>query len=115
MINDKCIVSVLCLFVTLTVWGQETDRDYIRKGNRLFKDSVFVDAEVNYRKALDINPKSTVSIYNLGNSLSQQQKAEEAIKQYDNAAKIEKNKTKLAKIHHNKGTLFQAMQDYAKA
>ncbi|KAA6322058.1 hypothetical protein EZS27_028365, partial [termite gut metagenome] len=42
-------------------------------------------------------------------------KAEEAIKQYDNAAKIEKNKTKLAKIHHNKGTLFQAMQDYAKA
>ncbi|KAA6347517.1 hypothetical protein EZS27_005005 [termite gut metagenome] len=115
MVNYKYIVSVLCVFVTPAVWGQETNRDYIRKGNRLFKDSVFVDAEVNYRKALDMNPKSTVSMYNLGNSLSQQQKAEEAIKQYDNAAKIEENKTKLAKIYHNKGTLFQAKQDYAKA
>jgi tetratricopeptide (TPR) repeat protein len=115
MTNYKYIVSVLCLLVTPVVWGQETDRDYIRKGNRLFKDSAFVDAEVNYRKALDIDPKSTVSMYNLGNSLSQQQKVEEAIKQYDNTATIEKNKTKLAKIYHNKGTLFQAMQDYAKA
>ncbi|KAA6314696.1 hypothetical protein EZS27_034727 [termite gut metagenome] len=115
MINYKYIVSVLYLFVTPAVLGQETDRDYIRKGNRLFKDTVFVDAEVNYRKALDINPKSIVSMYNLGNSLSQQRKVEEAIKQYDNAAVIEKNKTKLAKIYHNKGTLFQAMQDYAKA
>ncbi|KAA6342392.1 hypothetical protein EZS27_009865 [termite gut metagenome] len=115
MIYCKYFVSVLCLFTALTAWGQETDRDYIRKGNRLFKDSVFVDAEINYRKALDVNPKSTVSMYNLGNALSQQQKAEEAIKQYDNAAKIEKNKAKLAKIYHNKGTLFQAMQDYAKA
>jgi tetratricopeptide (TPR) repeat protein len=115
MVNYKCIVSVLFFSATLTVWGQETDRDYIRKGNRLFKDSVFVNAEVNYRKALDINPQSTVSMYNLGNSLSQQQKVEEAIKQYDNAAKTERDKTKLAKIYHNKGTLFQTMQDYAKA
>jgi tetratricopeptide (TPR) repeat protein len=115
MANYKGIIFVFCLSATLTVWAQETDRDYIRKGNRSFKDSIFVDAEINYRKAMDINPKSTVSMYNLGNSLSQQQKVEEAIKQYDNAAKIEKNKTKLAKIYHNQGTLFQAMQDYAKA
>ncbi|KAA6308446.1 hypothetical protein EZS27_039887 [termite gut metagenome] len=115
MVNSKYIISVLCLLMPLIVCGQETDRDYIRKGNRLFKDSVYVDAEINYRKALDVNPQSTVSMYNLGNSLSQQRKAEEAIKQYDNAAKIEKNKAKLAKIHHNKGVLFQAMQDYAKA
>ena len=46
------------------------------KGNRLFKDSVFVDAEVNYRKALEANPKSTISMYNLGNTLSQQQKVQ---------------------------------------
>ena len=54
--------------------AQKAERDYIRKGNRLFNDSVFVDAEVNYRKALEVNPKSTVSMYNLGNTLSQQQK-----------------------------------------
>jgi tetratricopeptide (TPR) repeat protein len=115
MAKANHIILVVCLSAPSVVWGQETDRDYIRKGNHLFKDSAYVDAEINYRKALDANPKSTVSMYNLGNSLFQQQKAEEAIKQYDNAAKVEKNKTKLAKIYHNKGTLLQMTQDYAKA
>ena len=29
-----------------------------------------MDAEVNYRKALEVNPKSTVSMFNLGNTLT---------------------------------------------
>ena len=91
------------------------ERDYIHKGNRLFNDSVFVDAEVNYRKALEVNPKSAVSMYNLGNTLSQQQKFQEAMEQYDSASKIEKDKMKLAHIYHNMGVLFQAGKDYAKA
>lgn len=49
-----------------------------------------IDAEVNYRKALEANPKSTVSMYNLGNTLSQQQKFKEAMEQYVAAGKIEK-------------------------
>lgn len=109
------ILCVLCLSAVVSAWGQKTDRDYIRKGNHLFKDSAFVAAEINYRKALDVNPGSVISMYNLGNTMSQQQKFEEAMKQYNNAAKIEKNKSKLAKIHHNQGVLFQAARDYEKA
>lgn len=52
----------------------KVERSYIRKGNRLYNDSSYIDAEINYRKALEINPKSTVSMYNLGNSLIYQQK-----------------------------------------
>ena len=81
-------------------FAQKAERDYIRKGNRFFNDSVFVDAEVNYRKALEANPKSTVSMYNLGNTLSQQQKFKEAMEQYVAAGKIEKDKMKLAHIYH---------------
>ena len=95
--------------------AQKIERDYIRKGNRLFNDSVFVDAEVNYRKALEVNPKSTVSMYNLGNTLSQQQKFKDAMEQYVAAGKIEKDKMKLAHIYHNMGVLFQAGKDYAQA
>ena len=95
--------------------AQKAERDYIRKGNRLFNDSVFVDAEVNYRKALEVNPKSTVSMYNLGNTLSQQQKMQEAMEQYVSASNIEKDKMKLAQIYHNMGVLLQASKDYAKA
>ena len=95
--------------------AQKEERNYIRKGNRLFNDSVFVDAEVNYRKALGINPKSSVSMYNLGNTLSQQQKFEEALEQYVSASNVEKDKMKLSQIYHNMGVLFQSAQDYAKA
>ena len=111
----KYILFAVFLLATVGVSAQKAERDYIRKGNRLFNDSVFVDAEVNYRKALEANPKSTVSMYNLGNTLSQQQKFQDAMEQYVSASKIEKDKMKLAHIYHNMGVLFQAGKDYAKA
>mgnify|MGYP000105060409 CR=1 FL=1 len=96
MLKSKYILFAVFLLATAGVSAQKAERDYIRKGNRLFNDSVFVDAEVNYRKALEVNPKSTVSMYNLGNTLSQQQKFQDAMEQYVSASKIEKDKMKLA-------------------
>ena len=115
MLRSKYILFTIFLLSVASVSAQKAERDYIRKGNRLFNDSVFVDAEVNYRKALEVNPKSTVSMYNLGNTLSQQQKFQDAMEQYASAGKIEKDKMKLAHIYHNMGVLFQAGKDYAKA
>ena len=115
ILKSKYTLFVVFLLTTAAVSAQKAERDYIRKGNRLFNDSVFVDAEVNYRKALEVNPKSTVSMYNLGNTLSQQQKFQDAMEQYASASNIEKDKMKLAHIYHNMGVLFQAGKDYAKA
>ena len=115
MLRSKYILFTIFLLSVASVSAQKAERDYIRKGNRLFNDSVFVDAEVNYRKALEVNPKSTVSMYNLGNTLSQQQKFQDAMEQYVAAGNIEKDKMKLAHIYHNMGVLFQAGKDYAKA
>lgn len=115
MLKSKYILFVVFLLSAVAVSAQKEERDYIRKGNRLFNDSVFVDAEVNYRKALEVNPKSSVSMYNLGNTLSQQQKFQDAMEQYVAAGNIEKDKMKLAHIYHNMGVLFQAGKDYAKA
>ena len=84
MSRNKYILFALLLSLSAGAFAQKAERDYIRKGNRLFKDSVFVDAEVNYRKALEANPKSTISMYNLGNTLSQQQKFKDAMEQYGN-------------------------------
>ncbi|WP_285820435.1 tetratricopeptide repeat protein [Bacteroides acidifaciens] len=115
MLKSKYILFVVFLLSAVAVSAQKAERDYIRKGNRLFNDSIFVDAEVNYRKALEANPKSTVSMYNLGNTLSQQQKFQDAMEQYVSASNIEKDKMKLAHIYHNMGVLLQAGKDYAKA
>ncbi|WP_287641473.1 tetratricopeptide repeat protein [Bacteroides sp.] len=116
MLQKRCIGLVLMMFAAIfSASAQKAERDYIRKGNRAFKDSVFVDAEVNYRKALEVNPKSSISMYNLGNTLVRQNKVQEAMEQYSAAAKIEKDKLKLAYIFHNIGDIFQTQKDYAKA
>ena len=39
-------------------YAQRTDRDFVRRGNKLYADSLFVKAEVEYRRALDVNPQS---------------------------------------------------------
>ena len=87
---------------------QKTDRDYLRSGNKLYNDSLFIKAEVDYRKALEINPKSTDAMFNLANALLMQQKAQEAMEQYQSVSKIEKDKDKLAQIYHNMGVMLQS-------
>ena len=37
----------------LGAYGQKSDRDFVRRGNQLYQDSLFVKAEVEYRRALD--------------------------------------------------------------
>ena len=115
MLQKKYISFFLLLLMAATVSAQKAERDFIRKGNRFFKDSVYVDAEVNYRKALETNPQSTVSMFNLGNTLAQQNKLQEAMEQYVAATKIEKDKNDLAQIYHNMGVIFQLQKDYGKA
>lgn len=113
----KCsyFITFALLLLAMTAQAQKAERDYIRKGNRLFADSTFVDAEVNYRKALDVNPKSTVSMYNLANTLLAQNKVEEAMQQYVAASKLEKDKGNLAQIYHNMGVIFHGQKDLQKA
>ena len=107
MKHRRYIVMAL-LLVSAGAYAQKTDRDYLRSGNKLYADSLFVKAEVDYRKALDVNPKSTDAMFNLANSLLMQQKAKEAMEQYEAASRLEKDKNKLAEIYHNMGVVLQS-------
>lgn len=111
MLQKIYITAFLCLAVNV-VFAQKTDRDYLRSGNKLYNDSLFIKAEVDYRKALEINPKSTDAMFNLGNALLMQQKAKEAMEQYESVSKIEKDKSKLAQIYHNMGVILQSSKQY---
>jgi tetratricopeptide (TPR) repeat protein len=94
-----------------------TEGDHIRKGNKFYADSLYEKAEIEYRKALELNPESVDAMYNLGNALfyqipQAQEKGEEAMKQYATAAKLETDKDRLAQIYHNLGTLMYMAQQY---
>lgn len=100
------------LLSAVTVYGQQQDRKYLRSGNKFYRDSTFVKAEVDYQKALDQNPNSADAMYNLGNAMLMQQKAQDAMKQYAAAARVEKDKKKLAEIYHNMGVILQSSKQY---
>ena len=113
MLQKIYIISMLLLgAATFAQAQQKTDRDYLRSGNKLYNDSLFIKAEVDYRKALDINPKSTDAMFNLGNALLMQQKVKEAMEQYESVSKVEKDKSKLAEIYHNVGVILQSAKQY---
>lgn len=86
--------------------NKEKAKTYIRKGNSNFQNNKLQDAEVNFRKALNLNPKSNTAHYNLGNTLYQQQRYQEATEQY--IASSEKNDDKISKAKslHNLGNSY---------
>ena len=108
-------VSAVCLLLFSLAAFSQTDRDYIRRGNRLMRDSVYDKAQVEYQKAIEKDNTNPISHYNLGNALLYQNKAEDAVKEYETAARLEKDKTRLAQIYHNMGVILQSAKQFDKA
>ena len=129
----------ILLFCLLTAsvagaYAQRSDRSFVRKGNHMFEDSLFIKAEENYLKALDMNPELNEAYYNLGNAYTAQQKPNEAIEQYNKMAgilegkkkelmddpsaspkELDKCKQDLAKTYHNTGVVYHMCEQYDKA
>jgi len=128
------LFSLMTLF-TLGVCAQKrTDRAYVRVGNRMFRDSLFIKAEENYLKAVDMNPELLEGYFNLGNAYVGQQKPNEAIDAFRKASNMleaEKKtlmndskadsdalarcKMNLAKTYHNTGVVYHVCQQFDKA
>ena len=106
--------ALFLLIFSMTAMAQ-TDRDYIRRGNRLMRDSVYDKAQVEYQKAIEKDNTNPISHFNLGNALLYQNKAEDAMKEYETAARLEKDKTRLAQIYHNMGVVLQSAKQFDKA
>ena len=69
MLSNRFSLIFICISFVIGAYAQKNDRDFVRRGNQLYQDSLFVKAEVEYRRALDVNPKSVEAMYNLGNAL----------------------------------------------
>lgn len=108
-------IIFIILFCSTILAHAQTDRVYIRDGNRMYRSQKYAQAEVLYRKALSKNPENPQAIYNLGCALMMQEKDSAAVTQYQNATKFEKNKMRLAGIYHNIGVICQNHKMYGDA
>ena len=112
--RERPVALAVLLMAGLSAMAQ-TDRDYIRRGNRLMRDSTYDKAQVEYQKAIERDNTNPISHFNLGNALLYQNKAEDAMKEYETAARLEKDKGRLAQIYHNMGVVLQAAKQFDKA
>ena len=130
----KILLFCLLILSVIGAYAQRSDRSYVRKGNRMFEDSLFIKAEENYLKAVDMNPELNEGYFNLGNAYIAQQKPNEAVEQFRKVAnalegrkkelmndpsasakELERCKEDLAKTYHNTGVVYHMCEEYDKA
>lgn len=113
--NRKTLLLIIMMALfSVPMYGQ-VDRYYIRSGNKDYKKANYSEAEVYYRKAQEKNKKNSQAIYNLGNALLMQKKDSVAIRQYEEAARIETNIFRKARSFHNIGVICQNHKMYSEA
>ena len=108
------VISLFSCFSPLSSTAQ-TDRQYIRQGNKLFRSGDYPNAEVSYRKAIEKNPRNPQAVFNLGNALMAQKKDSAAVVQFESASKLETNPLRKAKAYHNMGVVCQSHKMYGEA
>lgn len=117
--NSVRIIVFICLSLTSylspLIADAQTDRQYIRQGNKQFRSGDYPNAEVSYRKAIEKNPKNPQAVFNLGNALMAQKKDSAAVVQFENASKLETNPLRKAKSFHNMGVVCQSHKMYGEA
>lgn len=96
-------------------------RQATREGNALYRDSLWHDAEMQYRIAQEQMPSDSISLYNLATALSQQlepEKMQDAMSFYNKVIEASERggNHKLASLAaFNAGDIFMAGQQYQQA
>ena len=112
--NKKKVTTIILLLISMTAFAQ-TDRQFIRQGNKQFHRGDYPGAEVSYRKAVEKNPKNPQAAFNLGNALMAQKKDSAAVVQFENASRLETNPLRKAQSYHNMGVVCQTHKMYGEA
>lgn len=112
--RSKYLLSILfATLFCLPLWGQKQVRDLTRSGNKLYRSKEYSKAEIDYRKALEVNKSDRTTIFNLANVLYRTDRGEEAGKLYQSLAPHLSllSPTEAADLTHNAGnTAFRAKQ-----
>lgn len=110
----KLIPVLLFIFISGELLGQNA-RQITRKGNKLYEDGNFTEAEVQYMKSLDADEKMFEAQFNMADAMIRQKKYDQAIEQLQILAGTTEENEQLAKIYHNMGNAYVASEDLSKS
>ena len=93
----------------------QNHRDYIRRGNRQYRDSIYDKAQVLYQKGLEKDSDCVQLNYNQGNALLMQGQPKEAMRLYEKVSKVEHDPERRHQIYHNMGVILQSQKQFGPA
>lgn len=111
----KRIILFLFCFIALQAAAQSAEWRHLHQGNRAFMRGDYKTAEVEYRNAQKLNPRSARAAFNLGDVYMAQKNIQAALEQYQIAAKGESNKYLRALSYHNVGVAYHLNKQFDKA
>lgn len=110
----KLIILIFLVSLFNSVEAQK-ENNHIRKGNELYQQKKFDEAEIEYRKALEKNKDASKAQYNLSNALYRQKRYKEASSILDSLAAKTKDPKELSRLYHNLGNAMLEDKAYDKS
>lgn len=107
----RIMTALLATLIPVILMGQN-DREYIRKGNRLYKKSEFAGSEGMYRKAQGMDKASPDAGFNLGDALYKQGKYGDAAGEFDRSKESYTDSLMRAESFYNLGNALLKDQKY---
>jgi tetratricopeptide (TPR) repeat protein len=98
----RTLAILLALVAAASAFGQST-RSLNNEGVDAYESENYADAEVNFRKGAELDPKLFEPSFNLGDAYYKQGKYEEAIRAYQEAAAKTQDKKRQAEAWYNVG------------
>lgn len=83
--KKTAVLVILMLCSSISIFAQSENRS-TRKGNKLYNNDKYNEAELEYRRALEANNRSYKAGFNLGNALYKQKNFEEAASTWESLA-----------------------------
>lgn len=106
------ILILIVLGLAATSLSAQNAKKYVRKGNKQFDKGDYSEAEVQYRKALDKNPKSYKGKFNLGDAMYKQDNYKESGKMFNDLSAANLNPDVRASAYYNLGNSLMKAQKY---
>ena len=107
----KNIILIVCLVAMIPLHAQQ-ERKVIREGVKEYQAGNFSEAEVQFRKAADMNKESVEAGFNTGTALYGQEKYEETVEHYEPLLSQTSDPQVLSKVWHNMGNSLLEAQQY---
>jgi len=121
----KHIILFSFLWIGNFTFSQEEEKEKVKDlnastnitwdANKALSEDKFVEAEVDYRRAISKSGENVAAPFNLGNAYYKKETYSEAFGRFKEAGELASDKKSKHKAYHNMGNVFMKRKEYEKA